>query len=159
MKRKLLLCFTILPLLAAGLAGCSRDEDKETHDGAIVERSTGVKVRVYEVKSYPDFVHVWGLENKIPCKPIKKDEIPSWLYDVIIEMGAYDIYCYLFIGELLDNSEKMCFIWGPAQSSMFNYVYYFGSTEKRYLVKNYQDFWYSTTNWKCVYIVEHELVK
>ena len=150
------------PLLLFFFGGCSaNDDDKsEAFDGVIVERPDGKKVWVYEIKEYPKSVKVWGLTENIPCQPIGKSDIPLWLYNEIIDMGARDITCYLFIGEWRDTSEKMCILWGPAQSFMFNNVFYFDKGEK-YIVDsdNFQEFWISTTNWKCVYIVEHEICK
>ena len=103
--------FAILPifLLTTMLAGCSSDDSQDEYDGEIVVRSTnGKRVRVEETDSYPDSSYMMGDLKvfKVPCVPIKKTDMPKWMYDQLFRVMGVSASTGLYQGELDLISEK-----------------------------------------------------
>ena len=137
-------------------SGCSKDEEVnpvEEVDGIVMDRN-GTLVVVSEVKEYPDSVKVWGLRKKIPCRPVKKEKIPKWLFDELLETNAKYDNTSLILGDWIDNSGQMCYMYRITLSDPFSYMYTYGDFGERYNLtyENWPSFFSSTTNWRCIYM-------
>ena len=95
MKRKLLLCFTILLLLAAGLAGCNSDEDKDAGpiDGWVITAFSGEKLLMKGGVLKSDSVSFNWWISKVPFKPIMFTKTAKITSTTRPETGVA-CYCY-----------------------------------------------------------------
>lgn len=151
MRKNLLFFATAMLLMLPVLVSCSSDDNEEL-DGEIVVLNNGKRVLVKEIESYPDSVHIHsGLKAfKVPCVPIKKSDMPEWMYNQLFKvMGATDT-SLLYQGEWIETGEIVYAMYNSASSSLPGYFY---NASGNYFAppRPIEDYY---RNWKCIFIVE-----
>ena len=157
MKWKWLLYITILPLLIASFAGCSKsDEPENTSDGLIMVNRMGKKVLIKERNPYPDSVS-WHRHVTIPCKPVAKKDLPDWLYDIILDECLLTYQCSVYQGKWVDSGKVVYTLRTPPDPVPLFFV--FNSEDQGERLNIYEYFGYngyhkfldSTTGWRMIY--------
>ena len=143
----------ILPifLLVTVLAGCSSDDSQEEYDGEIVVRSTnGKRVLVKETDSYPDSTYMMGDLKvfKVPCVPIKKTDMPKWMYDQLFKVMGVTASTGLYQGELVGTGDNVYVMQNSASPSGFVYDKSGTTISQPLSIDN------EAKNWRCIFIVE-----
>ena len=158
MKRKLLLCFTILPLLAAGLAGCSSDEEKteDLFSDPVFDTATG-KVVIREIEDYPDSVGFSQYLKYVKCNPIKRSEMPRWLYEELVKYSRSSAGLAMQ-GEWKKNGE-VAYVIQTFLLERFSNVYDSTGNSLKISANDEESFIASTTNWRCIYILSAYPIK
>ena len=177
MKRKLLLCFTILPLLIASLAGCSSDEDEETDPSmiAIYELPGGRTVRLYETEAYPDSVLFYhGIYKPsvndiyVPCQPIPFGSLPKWCHETLFNLASW-AQADVFLGEFTETKSPVYVLqshWYTGAGLPLIYTFlndgsaleiYADQSESYSILEG--RFLSMTSNWRLIFRLEFENIK
>ena len=150
-----------LPLLIASLAGCSSDEDEEILDGVVVTAPNGTRLLIKERESYPDSAIFWLI--KVPCRPVAKAQIPTWLFEKMVNYCTNRGSVSAIQGERKDNGRSVYGLVMPSSSSPFHPLYDADGNEfdvsqftgiSPVTDAVYRDFLNNVDNWRCIYSVQ-----
>lgn len=127
MKMKSKLLMLSLLLMLAGMAGCGNDEDNET---------------------YGDFPNL----DSIPTELVQKENMPSWLSYKVTELESMSLLSGKVYQCSLHN-EVIYYIQYNFSSAIMYDTFKSDGERVVWNEESERDFWKSSIDWKCIYII------
>ena len=166
--KRLTLLLPFLMLLVVGVTACDSNSDQGTDNDDYVYERNGRKYMLHEITEYPDSVRMDG--RNVPCRPVRKSDLPSCLKKDEYGRSVYDIAAgagigkvFVFQGQMDDSEEIVYNVRHGVLYGGFELTYLESGNGKVYQVFHFYDtseaFLEVTSNWKCIHIIdEPELV-